>query len=290
MALRDKAIKIGSNIQAQTIVHEVVSIVDKAIGWPHLGAPNKFEFRFPEGETKIKKINATGNESVLDYVVWNFHDQARKEQHDKNSDYNVELKVMLHPIPGKVLGTEYASCSELRKLLLRCPIVKEYYYQNQTDKPKKFSNKAWKTRREDWDLALPGMGIPLYNGLELTILDTQLLPLYPEFSIMVKYIPEFDSRVDHLSKDWVFRQYYREIEHTIPEILPDNLPELTPMEKWRLSRAQDNRIREIYNCARDKCKTSDGTDKIAECAKKLKSVLLSKEQLVENYLKVNNRQ
>jgi len=198
--LRPEAIRIGTEIKCETIVHTIVSILDRYVAWNHYNFPLKNEDYGINPKTGLIH-NIVKDRSLLSEQIWDFLDKVQSSQRSVRDDYDIKLQVMIHPIKRKALGTEYCSDSQLRKLLFTCPLVEEYHYQNQCDQPENISNYRWETRRKDWDLALPGMGIPLYNGLEVTILDYKLLELRTSNEDLIKAIPSIHKRIKMLSNE-----------------------------------------------------------------------------------------
>lgn len=279
MKLRDEAIQIGQKLQAETITESLVSIVDKYMAWTHFGIPNDSEFLIPEGKEVI--VHGKNEIPLLGHCSWEFLDKARDKK-DKNlradSDYVFNLKVMIHPIPGKLLGTEYGSSRAFTDLLFKCPLVKDYHYQNQTDQPDDISDEDWDQRRDDWDLALPGIGIPLYNGLEITIFDNGLLDIHPPHQFLVDSIPNFEKRVELVAKDWIFRKYYKQFKDELP---PKEENE-NESSFQKLRKDEDNAMA-VYWKTRDHLKTDEVQQEIKDCENDLRVVLLSTQDLTRLY-------
>lgn len=81
-------------------------------------------------------------------------------------------KMTIHPIPRKTLCMIFAG-NEFYNYLANQPELKDYHYQNQTDKPDEISKKAWDRRRDDWDKAIGPDYIPINHGLSITLLDPE---------------------------------------------------------------------------------------------------------------------
>lgn len=89
-----------------------------------------------------------------------------------DGDFDMDVKVVVMPIPGKLLGIYYIKNPSLEKTFLEREEIAEYGYWNNVDKPDKVSDEEWDMRKEDWDKALPGLGVPSLNGFEYSIVDT----------------------------------------------------------------------------------------------------------------------
>lgn len=92
-----------------------------------------------------------------------------------------------------------------------------YGYWNNVDKPKNVTKKEWNIRWEEWNQVLKGIGIPIENGLLLTIvhkqsfLDSLLLDLMNNNkALFKKMIPSFKSRVNLNAEKIVKNKYVNE--------------------------------------------------------------------------------
>lgn len=91
---------------------------------------------------------------------------------DYNSEVDMDVKLSVMPIPRKLLGIRYIKNEALDKAFMAYPGITEYGYWNNVDAPKGMSNDSWKRRKKNWNIALPGVGIPAENGFEFSIIDT----------------------------------------------------------------------------------------------------------------------
>lgn len=88
------------------------------------------------------------------------------------SDFDFDAKLVILPIERKLLGIKFINNEKLEKALMARPEISDYSYWDNTDRPDSISADSWKRRKENWDKALPGIGIPAENGFEYVILDT----------------------------------------------------------------------------------------------------------------------
>jgi len=56
----------------------------------------------------------------------------------------------------------------------RLPYLIEYGYWNNTDIPAECTDTEWSQRKDDWDLALPGSGVPQDHGFDFIFTDYTL--------------------------------------------------------------------------------------------------------------------
>lgn len=137
-------------------------------------------------------------------------------------NYNVafDVKVCLIPIPGKILGIYYADNEALRSKLLSYSEIVDYAYWNNTDRPQNVSAKAWKTREKDWNVGLPGIGIPMENGFTVDIIDSILHAetlIYNYERDIIPYLSPKDELENKIARTMLFEKKYNELIAENPE-------------------------------------------------------------------------
>jgi len=143
-----------------------------------------------EFEERVKKIK---NTSLRDPSVdWNF-------------------SVTVFPLKNKMLGMYFCDNNELEKLWLAKPYVEDYHYQNQTDQPENVSNKEWEQRRKDWDITLPGLGVPCLSGFTMDVVPNHYFITVFRIGAknVLKCIPSLTDRVKPIAAELVFRDFCR---------------------------------------------------------------------------------
>lgn len=287
ISLRPKAIEIGTKLKAQMLTKQVVSIVDQAMVNHKFNITNT-KFTYPNENGNVVCTKSGAPKSVLNYVM-NEIDEYRQYGNSSRLEFPVELKVILHPISGKILGTDCSTCGELTDLLFKSGLIKEYHYQNQTDKPRQISERQWKIRSDDWDLVFKNIDIPIYSGMMVTILDNSLLPYFIPNEQLNKHVPTINKRIEIQVKNMLYQYYMAEVERETPQITDlGNDRELTATEKYNQFCAKEQRSLNIYFSAAEIVKSSVGQEKKEEFTKTIKGTLLSKSQMVERYLDYNN--
>ncbi len=87
--------------------------------------------------------------------------------------------------------------------------LKDYHYQNQTDRPDDISEKAWRKRQKDWEQALP-THIPLNDGLAIQLTTEEALStklyLYPDKDLM-PYLPEKETRLHQFAWELLYADH-----------------------------------------------------------------------------------
>lgn len=97
------------------------------------------------------------------------------EKAERSATYNypwdITVNLTVIPLQGKTLALFYAHMKPYVELWQSFKWVKDYHYQNQVDKPEEIPDEEWETRKQDWELALPGAGIPALEGFSIDICD-----------------------------------------------------------------------------------------------------------------------
>ena len=126
---------------------------------------------------KLKELKGHPLQEVRYFIEREIIQMAKKNAAtdtlmDYNSDIDMDVKLSVMPIPRKLLGIRFIRNEALDKAFMEYPGISEYGYWNNTDAPKGMFNDSWKRREKNWNLALPGIGIPAENGFEFSIIDT----------------------------------------------------------------------------------------------------------------------
>lgn len=156
-------------------------------------------------QTARQTINANKSaQTILEFV--------------RELDFDVKLMVFALP-DGRFLGIPYAENSALFNALMETPEIKEYGYWDNTDKPTEISKKAWKKRKDDWNLALPGIGVPLEEGFEYKIVSSDVhvrtylsktVPLVPYYTPNAEYKRQIATQIIREKKYKEFLPEYGE--------------------------------------------------------------------------------
>lgn len=130
---------------------------------------------------KLNKILEKLNESKLKNI--------------RDVDYDFSSSCVCFPIENKTLIIYYAENNEILNLLTDNIYLKDYHYQNSTDKPNDVLENDWIERKLNWDLVLNN-GIPAHNGFVFTF-------SFQELEYLVKkrlneFIPDNEKRAEKL--------------------------------------------------------------------------------------------
>ena len=141
-------------------------------------------------------------ESILSHVGAEVDDRVRKI---KTSGYrdplvDFEASVVFIPAKDKTLALFFGEQKEYLKKWESLSDVKDYHYQNQTDPPKNISAREWRQREEDWETALPGVGIPALSGFTAQIVQEGLW-FYPDSAQILAHLPSLEKRAKLVAEE-----------------------------------------------------------------------------------------
>lgn len=146
--------------------------------------------------------------NVLDFV-------ENKEDNEKNIFNNSRLKLELFFYPISENKTLiYVLCENSLFNILKENIegIEEYGYWNNSDKPDDCTNKEWKKRKSDWNIALPGIGKLseglLYNRHKEFYNYNTFLEKKDIEEINKNYIIDFKKRKNKLVNELIIEQIY----------------------------------------------------------------------------------
>ena len=110
-------------------------------------------------------------------------------------------ELVVTPIEDKILF-QYFGSNVYQDIIETDKRVLDYHYQDQTDKPKKVSKKAWEKRCFDWDKAIGPDYIPINHGFSVQLVNNNDIHIFSIFNdfIQVKNVtddifPTLDERI-----------------------------------------------------------------------------------------------
>lgn len=130
-------------------------------------------------ELEEKRYGRTaGMSTPLSIAEFHMRDRQRKikatQERDPEVDFDCKLCIL--PIKGTLLAMPFTEQNEFLKVISSMEEVSEYGYCNNSDQPEGISKRSWNSRRDNWNKALPGIGIPSKNGfiIQLTHDDVSI--------------------------------------------------------------------------------------------------------------------
>ena len=153
----------------------------------------KYGVEFTFADLNPSEFSGSNYRELSLFVARHFREVAIKNESAVTisefcSDLGFDFKVCYLPMKDKTLGIPYGENSVMTEAFLK--EVHDYGYWNNTDKPESVSEEEWKQREKDWDIVLPGIGIPSENGLICKLLYTR--------------------DIVHIPKDETFKSFFTE--------------------------------------------------------------------------------
>lgn len=135
----------------------------------------------------------------------------------EKSPYDLTSDICIFPAQEKCLFMAFGLADEFFRTLLKSKehakfaqkwVLKEYHYQNQTDRPEEISEEEWEIREKDWEKALEHSCIPEKSGLMIHFFNdvTDLFEYYSElkeknYKDALKHIPDGTTRLNTFAKN-----------------------------------------------------------------------------------------
>lgn len=138
------------------------------------------------------------------YTFWDAYkslsdkqDQIKNtKQRDPLNDF--EFAVTFIPLEDKTLCLLYTERKDFKEIWESYSIVKDYYYQNQTDMPEDISQEEWEQREIDWENALK-YDIPCLSGFTFEPVYISVINIITKNGIN-PYFYDLDKIVDLYSQ------------------------------------------------------------------------------------------
>lgn len=229
MHLRKKAEPLWENIFYSTAINIAISKMDrdrlmKEFGGSKCNMPSSYDDlvelstsgKFDAGsfEEQFKRASSDYHnyykiyESYSRTLLGAAMDEVKKRIHQikvsssRDPEVDPQFELMFIPMKDKTLALLYTEQKAFKKLWESTRGVKDYHYQNSTDKPNSISAKEWKQRRNNWEEVL-GNSPPIKRGVIATIISDGDHPYeYPESLDGIKF-RSFEDRVHEHAKSRV---------------------------------------------------------------------------------------
>lgn len=127
-------------------------------------------------------------------------------------DPEIDLSFSLSFAPASrnsVIGMYFTEASPLAKLWLHWPGVRDYHYQNQTDRPEYLIQRAWNDRATTWERVLRDHGA-LFTA---EIVPVRFAPDYESLAHVPRFFPSLESRLERLARERVASDRMRRLRH-----------------------------------------------------------------------------
>ena len=179
---------------------------------------------------------------ILFYITGYIEEKIQKSKGEIRRDfiYDYECSIHILPIPRKLLFLYYGEKPEFEKIVESQDYIKDYHYQNQTDRPETISRKSWKTREKDWEEAIIDY-VPGNHGFTVELVNTQAFPLISK-SYMQKIcpeLPEAEKRARRIAYDIPYKEnmepsdfFSKEYKSFLKEKTKEILKSLKEINSW----------------------------------------------------------
>lgn len=144
------------------------------------------------------------------------YDEIQRTQH-RDPVVDFDCNACFIPLEDKVVALFYSEQDELEKLWKAHPDVSYYGYWNNTDPDEEASDEEWEQRKRDWDEALPGLGIPMENGICADFVKGFVNRQYISPSLTLASIPSVYERAKRIADERVMDRKFNEIKASKPE-------------------------------------------------------------------------
>ena len=160
----------------------------------------------------ILKQNPKPN-SVLSLVSREIMDRVHniKKTQSRDPEVDFESSACFFPMSNKTLVLFFSDKKEITSTWEKTAKVKDYHYQNQTDRPNKVSAKDWKQREKDWNKVLLNKvpAVPSQNSFSFVFTDDNTFLNKEE---VIKYLPSFETRCHKWAKNSLFNQALKGVD------------------------------------------------------------------------------
>jgi len=131
-----------------------------------------------------------------------------KKTSTRDPEVDFDLSMVVFPVTGsKLLGMYFCEKKELEDILFRELPIKEYHYQDSTDRPEDISDKEWSRRERDWDKALGGNGYAIPAEAGFTIQISPVNSIISSADEILDNIPSKKKRLEVISRTKIIRDY-----------------------------------------------------------------------------------
>jgi len=212
------------------LARDIVKIIDDAL------VLHRIDYDFPHyaDDYLMEKL---GQQTVSSNTLWGAVDGAVERRSDiyrkqlerggQFFQYDFYCNITVLPSNEEVFILLYTGDRNVEILFDSMEEIEEYPYWDNTDQPDGMTWKEWQKRGEEWDEAV-GSGVPAQNGFGIDILaDTLYVKVYQPYGNKeapgpveetMKYIPEFEDRVERLARITLWEEWEQENKKEIKDV------------------------------------------------------------------------
>lgn len=144
-----------------------------------------------------------------------YQEMQRTKFSDPCVDYDCEI--CLIPLEDKILVLLFTEQKEITALWETYEEVSFYGYWNNVDPDENCTEEEWEQRRKDWNIALPGIGIPSENGMTIKI--SEGFPSLGKINRedIIGQLPSFESRVHNISEEILLEKIFERVKKEVTD-------------------------------------------------------------------------
>ncbi|MFF2532243.1 hypothetical protein ACFVS2_25370 [Brevibacillus sp. NPDC058079] len=188
-----------------------------------------------EEKDKVKlSVDAYTYRSIYTVTYRKAEERYKKIQRTQHRDPDVDFdcSACFIPLEDKIVALFYSEQKELQELWEACEEVSYYGYWDNGIPDEDVSKEEWKKREQDWEEALPGIGIPLENGL-----NADFIKGFPGLHVVsleniVKQIPPLEQRAKRVSEELVLDRKFKELLASDPSEEPNRMSVYHATRRW----------------------------------------------------------
>ena len=209
---KEKVIEHYRKKYYELLAEGVVGIYDDAMMGRKVG------YSFPDSFKKdvMHKIDSfSERKSSLVYRV--HHAIERKSELFKEQSlrghiywrFDFDCNVSIIPSNDEVFVLIYTQDQEVKNMFSNMDEIEEYGYWDNVDPPDDLTAEQWDARGEEWEVALPGIGIPSKCGFSIDVVSEVfdiicLMRMHNDdpnpIDEVINYLPDYKDRVSRMSR------------------------------------------------------------------------------------------
>jgi hypothetical protein len=149
------------------------------------------------------------------YVSFFERNMAVQEKRKRDPEVDWTCSWTFIPHRGVLLCLLFTERVELMEAWKKVHLVKDWHYQNSTDRPDEVSEEEWDRRAKDWHDAL-GRKVPAEVGFSTDLFSTYSTPhATPE--MVIKAVPDYSTRLSNMARNIVASEHLRDMGEISPE-------------------------------------------------------------------------
>lgn len=172
--IKPMARKAHASLVAQRTCYRI----DRDIAFDRPWQPSPLGTVWSEVDEESRGIEATGLRNPL-------------------SDFGFEISLVPDPETASTYGVIHCEHDAWRRVWMRRPEVRDFSFDNRSDRPSSVRVAEWRLREQTWDRILPS-GILSEHGMSVSITPSRLIRTLPD---PMRYQPSLEARKRHVARD-----------------------------------------------------------------------------------------